>query len=645
MRRRSGYCAAIAAGIVVVLGADAPADNLVIDRSAYADKLRGMWFGECLANWTGRMTEGSRRGIDLVNKPFYTDASWGTLSDTSPFNTRPIGFNFQSPWLTDDDTDVEYSYVQMMLQNNTPKLSDQQIKAGWASNNTQWLFYSNATARSLMSRGTSAEAAGIPAANPYSHYIDAQLTTEIFGAIAPGRPDKGLEYAARPMLTTSRGHATHAAQYFTTMYSLAAVVPTALTPAAKMRWLNDEARKYIPASSKSADVIDFVVADFTANGDINNWESTRDKIFQRYQAQAGANGFTYREWTESSVNLATGVMALLYGNGDYKRTVQIATLSGWDSDNSTASLGGLFGLVHGYQHIVDQFTTADHIERYGMQAVPLSDNLNTGFTGLSNMPDYVPGTTGVEDTFTLLAQRILSIVDQSVVQAGGTVDSGNNTWTIPKLAAGGELSLSPTQQLMDLSANNVVRRDGGSVEVSTSVTGQSPASLAKLQLIGDGFETDYRGLDYNPGSKDGQWYSTQSPLNNNAVEQWLAIVYSVPITADVVRFIEADTETSAGGYFSTIRLELLIGGLWVAAPAGTSISETLDPARPFQILDFQLPAAMLFNGMRVIGLPGGANVAVSAAELDAFLVPEPTGIAAIILLGGQLLGRRRNGAR
>ena len=47
---------------------------------------------------------------------------------------------------------------------------------------------------------------------------------------------------------------------------------------------------------------------------------------------------------DASVNLATGVMALLYGNGDYKRTVQIATLSGWDSDNSTASLGGLFGL-------------------------------------------------------------------------------------------------------------------------------------------------------------------------------------------------------------------------------------------------------------------------------------------------------------
>src|SRR5688572_27618241 len=124
MRRLNRICLIAAAALSP--GIPAGADNLVINRADYAQRLQGMWYGEVLANWTGLMTEGSRRGTDLVNKPFYTDASWGTPSDTSPYVGKPIGFNFLNPWQADDDTDVEYAYVHLMGQTQNPMLSEQQ---------------------------------------------------------------------------------------------------------------------------------------------------------------------------------------------------------------------------------------------------------------------------------------------------------------------------------------------------------------------------------------------------------------------------------------------------------------------------------------------------------------------------------------
>jgi hypothetical protein len=167
--------------------------------------------------------------------------------------------------------------------------------------------------------------------------------------------------------------------------------------------------------------VDFVLADFLANPDVNNWELTRDRIADRYMLHAAANGFWYLNWTESSVNFACGVMCLLYGQCDYKRTVQIGTLSGWDSDNCTATMGGLLGLMLGYDELVAQFPGRTFADRY--TAEPTRNNL----------PDYLPADPQAEDTFSLMAQRMLPLIDSAVIAAGGAVEAPNNRWLLPAI--------------------------------------------------------------------------------------------------------------------------------------------------------------------------------------------------------------------
>jgi len=46
----------------------------VISRTKYLDQLQGFWLAQCIANWTGLITE-----MDKIEPPFYTDDNWGTL--------------------------------------------------------------------------------------------------------------------------------------------------------------------------------------------------------------------------------------------------------------------------------------------------------------------------------------------------------------------------------------------------------------------------------------------------------------------------------------------------------------------------------------------------------------------------------------
>lgn len=89
---------------------------------------------------------------------------------------------------------------------------------------------------------------------------------------------------------------------------------------------------------------DFVSAKFDANADKDNWEQTRDKVYERYQVQ-GVAGYRYKYPWDSGINFASSIVSLLYGEGDYKKTIRIGTLAGWDSNNPTATWGGLLGLL------------------------------------------------------------------------------------------------------------------------------------------------------------------------------------------------------------------------------------------------------------------------------------------------------------
>lgn len=389
--------------------------EIVIDRAAYEDRLRGFWLGSCIANWTGLPTENVRAAA-----PFFDDDDW----------SKPIGRDGEivdyvlenDPWGADDDTDIEYVYQMALERYDTHMLTGEQISTVWQEHiGLPLLWVSNLAALGQMQNGAVPPETSLPENNPMWDMIDAQLTTEIFGAMAPGRPDVALEMAHLPIRTTAYLHSEWAAEFYVIMYSLVPLVDPELSRREQVIWMAEEARKRVPDWSYIADMYDFVKAEYEDNKD--NWEDTRDKVYKRYQVN-GAAGYEYKYPWDAGINFASSIVSLLYGEGDYKRTIRIGTLAGWDADNPTATWGGLLGLLYGYEGLEEHFGKS---------------NFSDGYLISRTRYNFPVGL----DNFTDMASRGLEIIDDVVVNAtGGRIDGSN--WVIPPMD--GDIVVAPVEE-------------------------------------------------------------------------------------------------------------------------------------------------------------------------------------------------------
>jgi hypothetical protein len=417
----------------------------VISRAAYADKLYGFWLGECIANWTGLVTEMDKIGGDGKDgraAGFYTRENWGgpdepAMWEDSFNNTISpiITYIFEDEggvWGADDDTDIEYIYQYITYQNQTTQLSPTEIREGWLTHiyseeNTpfvqkngvtkeNFLWVSNQTAHNLMLQGMAPPETSLPANNPDYEMIDAQLTTEIFGLFAPTRPEVALEIAHLPIQTTARYNAEWISEFYVIMYSLASAVDTTKSMAANTKWMATEARKRLPNDSYSAAMYDFVKRSYEAG---LPWEATRDSLHIKYQINQ-ENGYDWYTRDQvcngcfaAGINFGASLVSLFYGEGDIKETIKIGALAGWDSDNPTATWGGMLGFMLGKEG-VDKAFGRKFASKF---------NIHRTRGGFPN--------NGI-DTFDNMAKTGVFIVDRMVQERlGGGVDLEKNVWYIP----------------------------------------------------------------------------------------------------------------------------------------------------------------------------------------------------------------------
>ena len=428
------------------------ASDLVISREEYLNKLYGFWLGQCIANWTGLVTEMDKIGGEGPHGEFYTRESWGQPDQPSIWDegkpsdlSETIDWVFEDVggvWGADDDTDIEYMYQHLLLTNRTSVLSGEQIRDGWlkhiySDDNTpfvnnegakeNFLWVSNQRAHDLMRiDGLLPPDTSDPLNNIEYEMIDAQLTTEIFGLFAPARPDVALRMAYLPIRTTARGNAAWASEFYVAMYSLASKVDRSLPMENQVLWMADMARRYLPDDSYSAKMFDYIRNRHQAGVP---WEQARDEIYQRYQVeQFDGYDITSRNLYcngcfASGINFASSLISLFYGRGDFKETVKIAVLAGWDSDNPAATWGGLLGFMHGKDGIEQAFGRS-FAERFNIHRTR------------GNFPN-----DGI-DTFQSMAEKGLFVIDRVVQEEmGGGIDLINNRWLIPDTGIGTSPSL------------------------------------------------------------------------------------------------------------------------------------------------------------------------------------------------------------
>lgn len=409
------------------------AEDAVICREEYFNKLQGFWLGQCIGNWTGLITEMDKIGNigEIKTGDFYTRHDWGKPDQPSiwgqgiPSNLSPtIDFIFadvDSIWGADDDTDIEYMYQELLLRNKSSILTGQQIRDGWLRHikheEENFLWVSNQKAFDLMKAGLIPPATGDPQNNHEFEMIDSQLTTEIFGLFAPARPDIALKMANLPVQTTARENSQWISEFYVIMHSLASAVDESWPMKDKIFWMAEQAKNHLPESSYAYKMYVYVKSKFNEG---ITWEQARDSVMHRYQVlQLDGYDLTSRNLYcngcfAAGINFAASLVSLFYGEGDFIETIKIGTLAGWDSDNPTATWGGLLGFMLGKEGLEKAF--------------------NRKF---SNRFDIHRTRVGFEnngiDTFENMALKGLWVIDRVVQEEmKGGINQKKNRWYIPK---------------------------------------------------------------------------------------------------------------------------------------------------------------------------------------------------------------------
>ena len=403
--------------------------KFIIDRNNYLNQLEGFWLAQCIANWTGLITEMDKIGIPIngKGKGFYTRENWGKKDEPNIWDSNnyseTIDFIFaekDSIWGADDDTDIEYIYQELIYKNPKLKLTGEDVRKGWLKHiykeEENFLWVSNQKAFDLMIQGIIPPETSNPELNPYYEMIDAQLTTEIFGLFSPSKPEIALELAYLPIRTTARKNAALIAEFNIIMYSLASKNINDLSIKNRILLMAEKARFHLPNNTYPAKMFDFVYDNYKKG---IAWESTRDELHNKYQVRQ-EDGYHWATTDKScngcfaaGINFGASIISLLYGEGDLKKTIQIGALAGWDSDNPTATWGGLLGFMKGKKEVEKIF---------GRKLSSLF-NIHRTRKGFSNK--------GI-DNFKNMAFKGREIVDRVVKEKmGGEINLEKDIWIIP----------------------------------------------------------------------------------------------------------------------------------------------------------------------------------------------------------------------
>jgi hypothetical protein len=209
------------------------------------------------------------------------------------------------------------------------------------------LWHANAAGRDNLRRGIPAPASGHYAANPHADDIDWQIEADWAGIITPGQPDAAIDLAWR---------AGHVMNYGDGVYGGVAVA--AMHAAAYFAKDVDEiiqvGRQSVPEGSEYRQVIEDVIRWHNENP--TEWEYTWNKLQEKWgNDDRCPDGLKDPFNIDAKLNGAYVFVGLIYGQGDFEKSMSIAMRCGQDSDCNPSSVGGILGNWLGASKIPEKF--------------------------------------------------------------------------------------------------------------------------------------------------------------------------------------------------------------------------------------------------------------------------------------------------
>jgi hypothetical protein len=295
-----------------------------INMSVLEDKIRGGWAGQMIGVSYGAPTEFRSNG--KINE---AELRW------SPERV--------SNAIQQDDLYVEMTFAEVLDREGLDATSEQ---FGEMFKNSQYsLWHANAAARRLLSQGIKAPLSGDPRYNVHANDIDFQIESDFIGLMTPGLPQEANKFCERAGRVMNWGDGLYGGMFFGGMYSAAFFETDA-------RKVVEQGLACIPAKSEYGQLIRDLLEWSAKYPD--DWKKTWQLIEDKWDKNDACPDGAFSPFNiDAKINGGYVALGLIYGKGDFARTLEISTRSGQDSDCNPSSAAGILGVMVGYHRIPD----------------------------------------------------------------------------------------------------------------------------------------------------------------------------------------------------------------------------------------------------------------------------------------------------
>lgn len=369
--------------LIVFIHANAVANMpkyITISEERLLDKIKGGWAGQVIGCTYGGPTEFKYTG-GLI--PDYTPIEW------SPGYVKWWFDNSKSLY---DDVYMDLTFVDVFERLGLDAPVDSFAMAFATAEYRLW--HANQAARYNILQGIKPPQSGHWLNNPHADDLDYQIEADFSGLMTPGMPNTASKISDKIGHIMNYGDGWYGGVYVGAMYSLAFASDN-------IEFIVTEALKTIPKQSKFYKCIYDVIKWYKEYP--NDWKQTWFELEKKWNNDIGCPRFVFNSSNiDATINSAYVVIGLLYGRGDYFKTLDISTRCGQDSDCNPATAGGILGTVLGYSNIPE----------YWMKELKVVEDINFAFTNIS-----------LNKAYKYSFKHALEMIKRN----GGKVDNGNVT--------------------------------------------------------------------------------------------------------------------------------------------------------------------------------------------------------------------------
>ncbi len=317
------------------------------------DKIKGGWAGQTIGVVYGAPVEFKYQGSII---PETQNIPWREGYVKYWWDKKPGLF---------DDIYTDLNFVDVFEKHGL-NVSMDTIANHWAGT-AYHLAHANQASRYNILNGIMPPQSGNWKNNPHADDLDFQIEADFIGLMAPGMVNSATEIADRVGHIMNSGDGWYGGVYVSALYSLAFVSNDATE-------IVEQALKTIPEGTKFHDCIADVIKFHKQYPE--DWQATWFEIQKKWNNDVGCPKGCFLSFNiDAKINSAYVTIGLLYGKGDFSKSIDIAARCGQDADCNPATVGGVLGVMLGYSKIpAFWLKPLQEIEPLNFEGTPMSLN-------------------------------------------------------------------------------------------------------------------------------------------------------------------------------------------------------------------------------------------------------------------------------